>query len=261
MTEPLAIQFRGVSKAFSRTAHRMLLRNHVARWFLGDNKERFYALRDISFDLRAGENLAVLGANGAGKSTLLSLIAGLAPPDGGAVFTRGRVAALLELGSGFHYDLTGAENVRLNASLLGLSRRRTEELFDKIVDFSGVADFIDEPLRTYSTGMVMRLAFSVTVYLDPDILLVDEIIAVGDQTFQEKSFEKILEFKDNSKTLVCVSHSPAILQRLCNRAVWLDHGQLVMEGDIGEVLAAYQGRLSLSAGALPHERPGPVPEK
>ncbi|MCE5310925.1 MAG: ABC transporter ATP-binding protein [Acidobacteriales bacterium] len=256
MTEPLAIQFRGVSKTFSRTTHRMLLRNHITRWFLGDNKERFYALRDVSFDLPAGENLAVVGSNGAGKSTLLSLIAGLAPPDGGTVETRGRVAALLELGSGFHYDLTGAENVRLNASLLGLSRRRTEELFDQIVDFSGVADFIDEPLRTYSTGMVMRLAFSVTVYLDPDILLVDEIIAVGDRTFQEKCFEKILEFKHNSKTLVCVSHSPETLQKLCDRAIWLDHGQLVMDGDIGEVLAAYQGRLSLSAKARPHQSPG-----
>jgi ABC-type polysaccharide/polyol phosphate transport system ATPase subunit len=236
------IEFSGVSKYFERVHGRMLLRNHLKRWFHPDPKDRFYALKHVSFQVEPGESLAIIGPNGAGKSTLLSLVAGLALPDEGSVKVDGRVAALLELGSGFHYDLTGAENVRLNASLLGLSRKRTAEVMDQIIDFSGIADFMDEPLRTYSAGMVVRLAFSVAVNTDPEVLLIDEVLAVGDQAFQAKCFEKIHEFRRQGKTMLCVSHAVNILQSMCDRAIWLDHGELMLSGNIREVIEAYGGR-------------------
>ena len=191
--------------------------------------------------------MAVLGSNGAGKSTLLSLVAGLSRPDAGSIAVNGRIAALLELGSGFHPDLTGAENITLNASLLGLSRRRTAELFDEIVEFAGIGEeFIEEPLRTYSTGMMMRLAFSVAINMDPEVLLVDEVLAVGDSAFQEKCFAKIHDFRKAGKSLLCVSHAAGMIQQLCDHAIWLDHGEVVMNGGINEVLEAYNGR-SISA--------------
>lgn len=241
MSEPV-IQFEEVSKTFAHGAGAKLLRTHVMDLFQRRRRGVFYALRDVSFRLGRGESLAVVGSNGAGKSTLLGLVAGLAQPDTGRVTVSGRVAALLELGSGFHFDLTGRENLRLNASLLGLTRRQTGEAHDAIVEFSGIGDFIDEPLRTYSSGMLMRLAFSVAVHVDPDILIVDEVLAVGDQAFQAKCFEKIADFRRAGKTLLFVSHSPEMVQRLCDRAIWLDHGELMMEGRAGEVLAAYEGR-------------------
>jgi ABC-type polysaccharide/polyol phosphate transport system ATPase subunit len=188
--------------------------------------------------------MAIVGANGAGKSTLLSLVARLAFPDAGTIEVRGRVAALLELGSGFHPDLTGAENVRLNAALLGIRRERMNDVYEAIVDFAEMADFMDEPLRTYSAGMTMRLAFSVAVHMDPDILLIDEVLAVGDQAFQAKCFDRILDFRRRGKTILCVSHVPGLLRQLCNRAIWLDHGELMLNGSAGEVLEAYEGRLS-----------------
>jgi len=191
--------------------------------------------------MEPGESVAVIGGNGAGKSTLLSLVAGLVPPDLGTVNVRGRIAALLELGSGFHPDLTGAENIRLNAALLGISRKRMKEVFGEIVEFSELADFINEPLRTYSTGMAMRLAFAVAVNVDPDILLIDEVIAVGDQNFQAKCFKKVLDFRQQGKTILCVSHAAGIVQQLCSRAIWLDHGDLVLDGPIASVADAYAG--------------------
>jgi len=236
------VEFDNVSKSFSRHAGQMLLRQQLSRFFRRATQDRFYAVRNVSFRLEEGESLAVIVANGAGKSTLLGLVAGLAKPDEGRVAVNGRVAALLELGSGFHPDLTGRENVRLNASLLGMTRARTEELFEQIVDFSGIGEFIDQPLRTYSTGMVMRLAFSVAVTVDPEILLIDEVLAVGDTAFQAKCFDKIREFRHFRKTLLCVSHAGGIIQELCDRAIWLDHGELVMTGTVGEVLDAYAGR-------------------
>lgn len=235
------IEFNNVSKSFSRTARQMLLRSHIRRWLTGGRLERFYALKNVSFRLDKGEGLAVVGNNGAGKSTLLGLVAGLCRPDTGSVTVNGQVAALLELGSGFHPDLTGVENVRLNAALLGLSARRTAQVFDRIVEFSGIGDFIREPLRTYSSGMIMRLAFSVAVHTDPDILLIDEVLAVGDQAFQAKCFDTIYEFRSSGKSMVCVSHAPAVLRRLCDRAIWLDHGELVMAGTVEEVTQAYGG--------------------
>lgn len=236
------IEFVNVSKSFSRKAEAVLLRNHLKHWFHPKARERFYALKHVSFRLERGESLAVIGPNGAGKSTLLNLAAGLSQPEEGTIQVNGRVAALLELGSGFHPDLTGAENVRLNAALLGLSRKRTTQLFDEIVEFSGIGDFIMEPLRTYSTGMIMRLAFSVAVTMDPDILLVDEVLAVGDQAFQAKCFDKIHEFRSSGKSLLCVSHAPGMVQQLCDRAIWLDHGEVMMQDSIWKVTDAYAGR-------------------
>lgn len=238
------VELVGVSKTFSRKAEPMLLRGHFRRWLNPVSKELFYALKQVSFRLERGESLAVIGPNGAGKSTLLSLIAGLAEPDEGAIRIKGRIAGLLELGAGFHPDLTGAENIRLNAALLGLTKKRTAELFDQIVDFSGMGDFIREPLRTYSTGMSMRLAFSVAVNMDPDILLVDEVLTVGDQSFQAKCIEKIHEFVRDGKSLLCVSHAAGMVQQLCGRAIWLDHGELIMDGAVAKVADAYAGRRS-----------------
>ena len=235
------IAFDNVSKKFSRHVGQMLLRNHVTRFFTRQKDDPFYALKHVSFTLERGESLAVIGSNGAGKSTLLGLVAGISRPDEGTVRVDGQVAALLELGSGFHPSLTGRENVRLNAALLGLSRKQTAAAFDAIVDFSGIGEFIDEPLRTYSTGMVMRLAFSVAINRDPEILLIDEVLAVGDAAFQAKCFQKIHEFRSAGKTLLFVSHTPMI-QQLCDRAIWLDHGELILSGPVGSVLATYTGR-------------------
>ena len=235
------IQFQQVSKIFHRHTGRKLIRHHLRDWFQRDPEHDFYALKDVSFEVAEGENVAIVGRNGAGKSTLLSLVCGLATPEKGRIEVNGKIAALMELGSGFHYDLTGVENIYLNASLLGFTRSRTKALFDSIVDFSGLAEFINEPLRTYSSGMTLRLAFSVALNLEPTILIVDEVLAVGDQAFQEKCFEKILEFRHSGKTLLCVSHSPALMLQLCERAVWLDQGQIMMDGKVAEVLQAYSG--------------------
>jgi ABC-type polysaccharide/polyol phosphate transport system ATPase subunit len=236
-----AIEFQNVSKSFHWHTGRLLLRHRLEGWLRGQRGERFYALKNVSFELEEGEGLAVIGPNGAGKSTLLGLVAGLATPDTGTVAVNGRIAALLELGSGFHPDLTGAENVRVNASLIGLSRRRTAELFDQIAEFAGIGDFIGEPLRTYSTGMIMRLAFSVAINMDPEILLIDEVLAVGDQAFQAKCFERLHRFRHAGKTLLCVSHAAGMVQELCDRAIWLDHGELMMTGRIRDVIEAYAG--------------------
>ena len=220
----------------------MLLRGYWKTLFHRAGKDRFYALKNISFRINRGENVAIVGANGAGKSTLLSLLAGLVAPDTGTIKISGRIAALLELGSGFHPDLTGRENVFLNASLLGLSKKRTEQIFDRILEFSEIGDFIEEPLRTYSTGMMLRLAFSVAVNVDPDFLIVDEVLAVGDQSFQSKCFERIADLKRSGKSLLCVSHSPALVQQLCERALWLDHGELMVDGKAEDVLKMYEGQ-------------------
>src|SRR5689334_16696550 len=171
------VRFDHVSKSFPRHVGRMLLRQRVMNWIRRADRDRFFALTDVSFCVEPGQSLGIVGGNGAGKSTTLNLITHLCRPSSGKVEVDGRVAALLELGSGFHPDLTGAENVRTNAALLGISRRRLKEIYPSIVDFSEMGDFMDEPLRTYSTGMMMRLAFSVAMGVDPDILLIDEVLA------------------------------------------------------------------------------------
>jgi len=248
MMPPPIIEFRGVWKTFQRHTGKLLLRAHMASLLSRRTRtEAFDALKNVSFRVDPGESVGIIGSNGAGKSTLLSLVAGLVPPDRGSVAVNGRVAALLELGSGFHLDLTGAENSAVYASLLAMSRREFRQAYGAIVEFAELADFMDEPLRTYSAGMMMRLAFSVAVHAAPDILLLDEVLAVGDQAFQAKCLDKIQEFRRLGKTIVCVSHVSALIQQLCSRAIWLDHGDLLLDGPAAEVADAYQGRLRSSA--------------
>lgn len=242
-----AIEFEGVSKSFRHQGGRGLLRQRLVDWARSSGRTRFYALKNVSFRLEAGEGMAVVGSNGAGKSTLLSLAAGLAKPDSGRIRINGRMATLLELGSGFHPDLTGAENIRMNASLIGLTRRRTTDLFDGIVDFADIGDFINEPVRTYSTGMTMRLAFSVAINMDPDIMLLDEILAVGDQAFQKKCLDRILAARRQGRTFLCVSHAIALAPELCDNAIWLNHGELMMSGRADDVMNAYKGFSAVGA--------------
>jgi ABC-type polysaccharide/polyol phosphate transport system ATPase subunit len=198
-----------------------------------------HALDDVSFTVRRGESVAIIGGNGAGKSTLLSIIAGTIQPTSGSVSVQGRVGALLELGAGFHPDLSGRENIFLYASLLGMSMEGTIELFARIVEFSELQDFIDQPLRSYSSGMQVRLGFSVAIHLDPEIVILDEVFAVGDQSFQKKCAEKILFFRAMGKTLIFVSHSPEHIQKLCDRAIMLGHGAVKIDDTVDNAIRFY----------------------
>jgi ABC-type polysaccharide/polyol phosphate transport system ATPase subunit len=234
-----ALVFDCVTKTFPHHAGQMFLRERIREMLRPTQRTRFEALKDVSFEVARGESLGLIGPNGAGKSTLLNLATGCAKPDFGRVEVNGKVSALLELTAGFHPDLTGAENVRINAALNGLSRRETAGRFEDIIEFSGVREFIDEPLRTYSSGMAMRLAFSVAVHTDPEILLIDEIIGVGDQQFYGKCLDKIQQFQREGKTIVLASHSNELLGMLCQRALWLNHGRVVKIGPAAEVAAAY----------------------
>jgi ABC-type polysaccharide/polyol phosphate transport system ATPase subunit len=236
------IEFDGVSKIFARHTQRKLLRGYLHGLFSRNRTANFYALKQVSFRIDRGESVAIVGSNGAGKSTLLSLVAGISAPNEGRVHVEGKVAALLDLGSGFHPDLTGRENIHLNGALLGLRRRQVNDREESIIAFAGLEDFIDEPLKTYSSGMTMRLAFSVAIELDPDILIVDEVLAVGDQDFQAKCLAKVRQFVEAGKTMLAVSHSTTMIRELCRRALWLDHGQLMMDGEIEAVIQAYERR-------------------
>lgn len=234
------IRFDQVSKYFHRHARQMLLRERLLSAFHPASPERFYALRDVSFSVNRGESLAIIGHNGAGKSTLLNIATSLCKPSAGRVDMRGRVAPLLELGAGFHPDLTGTENVSINASLLGMTRRQARAWLDQIVEFAELRDFMEEPLRTFSSGMVMRLAFSIAVSVDPDILVIDEVLGVGDQNFSNKCVERISAFRRAGKTLLCVSHSLDTLEQLCDHALWLEHGGVRQMGAAGPVIQAYR---------------------
>jgi ABC-type polysaccharide/polyol phosphate transport system ATPase subunit len=242
------IRCDNVWKFFRHHTGPKLMRRHLKDLLFGAPVTKFEALKHVSFSVTNGEGVAIVGGNGAGKSTLLSLVAGLSYPDRGTVEVSGKVVGLLEVGSGFHPDLTGRENVFLNAALLGFSRRRTVEIFDSVAEFADIGNFIDEPLRVYSTGMMMRLAFSVAVHVETDILLIDEVLAVGDQAFQTKSFDRIRQLRRSGKTFFCVAHNRGLLEELCERAIWLDHGEIMMDGPIGQVFAAYDGH---PARALP----------
>ncbi len=233
------IELQSVSKRYFLHQKRQLLAQRLASR-IRSGKVSFWALRNVDLQIGAGETVGIIGANGAGKSTLLSIAVGVTSPTEGRVIRRGRVAALLELGSGFHADLTGRENINLNAALLGYTRNMARERMDSIVDFAGIPDFIDEPLRTYSTGMMARLGFSVAIHLDPDVLVLDEVLAVGDAEFQKKCMDKILDFRDQGKTLLFVSHSPGAVESLCQRAVWLDMGQVRRDGPAADVVAEYR---------------------
>jgi len=234
------VEFRKVSKVYHRHPSRPFFYRYLLDKWRRAPGERFYALREVSFTLEAGETLAVIGPNGAGKSTLLSLIGGLSEPEEGEVRVQGRAAGLLELGSGFHPDLTGRENLAVYASLLGMSARQLRQRFEQIVEFAGIGEFLDEPLRTYSSGMILRLAFSVAIHVEADIMLFDEVLAVGDQAFQAACLARIFELKRRGCTFVCVSHGAELLKRLCERALWLEEGRVVRDGPVGEILEAYQ---------------------
>jgi ABC-type polysaccharide/polyol phosphate transport system ATPase subunit len=245
------LRFEHVRKSFPHKRGQALLRDRLLDFVDPSRRPKFEALRDVSFSLQPGESLALIGANGAGKSTVLNMATGLLEPDSGRIEVYGKVGALLELGAGFHQYLTGAENVRIHAALMGLSRKQTAERFDDIVEFSGVREFLNDPIRTYSQGMQLRLAFAVAISADPDILIMDELIGVGDQDFQRKSMEKIRTLRDAGKTLLFASHSAELVTALCDRALWLNRGQVVLEGPVREVLGAYQEGKGLGGEALP----------
>ena len=202
--------------------------------------EEFWALRDVSFEVKKGEVLGIIGHNGAGKSTLLKVISGILKPTEGSVQVNGTIVPMLELGSGFDFDLTGRENVFLNGAILGYSEQFLKEKYGEIVEFSELGQFIDVPLRNYSSGMVMRLAFSIATVVNPDVLIVDEILAVGDADFQEKSKKRMLELMGGGTTVLFVSHSLPQIREMCNKAIWLEHGQMKLCGDVQKVCDAYE---------------------
>jgi lipopolysaccharide transport system ATP-binding protein len=238
------IRLDRVTKEYAR--HRHLTRGlkqsllHLPDLIRSMSANHFFALDDISLAIRKGEAVGIIGANGSGKSTLLGLIAGVIGPQAGTVEVQGRVAPLLELGAGFHYELTGYENIVLNGVLMGLTLREVAARMEAIVAFSGLESSLNEPLRTYSSGMVARLGFSVAVHLEPDILLIDEILAVGDTHFQARCYERLEEFRRQGTTFVIVSHSLAEVRFLCDRVVWLAGGKIMMQGKPDEVIAAYE---------------------
>lgn len=244
-----ALVFDRVSKSFAHHTGPRLLRERIAELFRSAPGHRLEVLKDVSFQLPRGDGLGLIGPNGAGKSTLLNMVCGLSQPDSGRIEVHGRVGALLELGSGFHPDLTGEENVRVNAAMIGLTRRQTKERFEDIIEFSGVRDFIREPLRTYSSGMQMRLAFSVAVHMNPDVLVIDEVIGVGDTDFQAKCLERMRRFQSEGKTILLASHSPKLMEMLCQHAMWLERGRVVTSGPVDQVLEAYQSGHGGTAGA------------
>ncbi|MEW6154637.1 MAG: ABC transporter ATP-binding protein [Actinomycetota bacterium] len=229
-----------VSKRFN-LHHDKSLKERLVNVRKGSDED-FWALRGVGFDLAESNTLGLIGANGSGKSTLLKLIAGILTPTTGYVERRGRMAALLELGAGFHPDLTGRENVYMNASILGLTRRQTDKYFDDIVDFSGIEKFIDNQVKFYSSGMYVRLAFAVAVHVDPQLLLIDEVLAVGDEPFQRKCMKRIREFQRDGRTIVLVTHGIDTVRQLCDRVIMLDKGEIVVDGKPQEATRAFRER-------------------
>ncbi|KIC68433.1 ABC transporter ATP-binding protein [Pseudarthrobacter phenanthrenivorans] len=233
-----AIEVSDISKQFV-LRHTRSIKEAVV-WLVkgrkGDLSEKFHALKNVSVDIEAGETVALLGLNGSGKSTLLKHISGVMLPDTGSVKTRGRVAGLIEVGAGFHPDLSGRDNVFLNGAILGMTEQQIKDRFDDIVEFSEIGQFIDTEVKFYSSGMYLRLAFSVAVHTDPEVFLIDEILAVGDEPFQRKCIDKIQELARDGKTLVVVSHDLDLVSRICRRGVLLKHGELIFDGPIHEAV-------------------------
>ena len=264
----IAIQFESVSKIFKAQRNRPRSFQEVVT-SLGHRRpvqeETFWVLRDVSFSVSAGETVGLIGENGAGKSTALKLMARTVLPTSGTVTLNGKVSALLELGAGFHPDLSGRENIYLSGSLMGLTRTYLRARFDEIVAFSELEPFIDMPVKHYSSGMYMRLAFSVSAHVDPDILLVDEVLAVGDQAFQAKCLRRISQLQERGATILIVSHELGTIDRLCQRVIWLDEGRVCGDGQPDEVIPQYVGRrgggkdgwlISESAAGKPAQRWG-----
>jgi ABC-2 type transport system ATP-binding protein len=234
-----AIEVSDISKQFVLRHTRSL--KEAAVWLAkgrrGDLSEKFHALKNVSVEVKAGETVALLGLNGSGKSTLLKHISGVMLPDTGTVKTRGRVAGLIEVGAGFHPDLSGRDNVYLNGAILGMTEQQVKDRFEDIVEFSEIGQFIDTEVKFYSSGMYLRLAFSVAVHTDPEVFLIDEILAVGDEPFQRKCIDKIQELARDGKTLVVVSHDLDLVSRICERGILLEHGNVKFDGSIHDAVA------------------------
>jgi ABC-type polysaccharide/polyol phosphate transport system ATPase subunit len=239
MKKPI-IEFKNVTKQFSLQSHKTF-KEFLPALFMGEKThESFTALKDISFSVKRGETLGIIGPNGSGKSTILKLIAGVMSPTSGKVTVRGKVSPLIELGAGFHPELTGRENIFLNGAILGLSQHQIKDKFKEIVDFGELWEFIDQPIKHYSSGMYMRLAFAVAVNVEPEILIVDEILAVGDTNFQEKCFKKMENFKQSGVTIIFVSHSLIQVQSFCNETIYINHNSLIAKGTTDTVCQLYQ---------------------
>ncbi len=242
-TQP-AISIQNVSKKFVLRADRASsIKEALLRRGKGESRD-FWALRDVSFDIPKGSFFGIIGHNGSGKSTLLRLTAGIHKPTTGSISTNGQISALLELGSGFHPDLTGRENVFLNGAMLGLPRKQMAGAIDEITEFSGIGDFIDAPVKVYSSGMHVRLGFAIAVHVQPEILLVDEVLAVGDEAFQRKCFDHIYALRRKGTTIVLVSHDASTMESLCDEVAWLDHGELQSVGEASPTIEAYVGRVN-----------------
>ena len=244
MTSGNAIELNHVTKVYRRfggkqfaTLKSALLQRSILREL--QPAETFQALNDVSFSVPKGCTFAVIGRNGSGKSTALKLVAGITKPTSGTVQVDGRISALIELGAGFHPEISGRENVFINGIMLGLTKREIQDRFDDIVEFAELTEFIDAPVKTYSSGMYMRLGFAVAIHVDPDVLLVDEVLAVGDEGFTHKCLDKFADFKRRGKTILLVTHSLGLVERFCDDAVWLDHGKKLAQGDPKRVIGAY----------------------
>lgn len=237
-----AIEITNLWKLFRRQKQRTF--KEMLPALIGGGKKNvvdtFWALQDISFQIKKGETFGIIGPNGSGKSTLLKILAGVTQPTKGEFKLDGAIAPLIELGAGFHPEMTGRENIFLNSIILGATREETTPKMQSIIDFSEIADFIDQPVKHYSSGMYMRLAFAVAIHTDFDILLVDEILAVGDEKFQKKCYAKMKEFKDQGKTIVLVSHSLSTVRSFCDKAAYIKFGQLMASGDSVEVTKVYE---------------------
>ena len=240
----IAVRVDHVSKSF-RLYHE---RNQTLKSALMRGRrsvhEDFWALKDVTFDVPVGSTFGLIGSNGSGKSTLLKCLANIYHPNKGSVTHHGTMAAMLEVGSGFHAELSGRENIFLNGSILGMSKKEITRKFDEIVDFSGVERFIDQPVKNYSSGMYVRLGFAIAINMDPDILVVDEVLAVGDAEFQAKCFQKFSDFKVAGKTVILVSHATRTVQTMCDQAAWIDKGELKAVGPAGSTVAAYLNSLT-----------------
>jgi lipopolysaccharide transport system ATP-binding protein len=246
-----AIAVRDVSKVYRRYERRPhgTLKSLLVGGSRGRTREGgVVALDGVSFSVSRGETLGVVGANGSGKSTLLKLLSGIVRPTRGSVDVRGRLAALLELGAGFHPEISGRENVEITGLLLGLTKKEIAERFEAIVRFAGVEEFLDAPVKTYSSGMAVRLGFAIAAHSDPDVLLVDEVLAVGDEMFAHRALEKFSEFERAGKTLVFVSHDLGLVAERCRRAIWLERGRIAADGAAGEVVARYRERVAAEEG-------------
>ena len=244
-----AVELRDVGKRFKRMGDRRdSLKERIVRG-RGSRAEDFWAVRNISFDVPAGSVYGLIGHNGSGKSTLLKMIGGIYRPTEGSIAAQGRVASLIELGAGFHPDMSGRENIALNGSILGLSRKEISDVTGEIIEFSGLAEFINEPVKHYSSGMYVRLGFAVAVHMKPDVLLVDEVLAVGDEEFQRKCFDHLYALRRSGRTIIVVSHGLGQLEGLCDEIAWLEHGQLQQRGQAVETIAAYLARVNSDEAA------------